>query len=480
MAWFGGSYLLPNQVLLGRSLQPVTRFRLSLSSLLRWEVHPQSSVWSDYALIEEDVKDYLQNHHALRTASGVFCSLCFAGKTETQVKAVVVVHCEDRSCRAQALQIIGNSPEWRKFQQDHPAFCLMSAPKAPSPRGPHAEGDGYTAYGSDDSDLSIGTAIRFGFQKDVWNETEPRLARLGPTIFHKGQPYIISVSHQLRSFQTADQESAKDSTPETFHSSSSFVLDLDEDGWDMFEAEGIFSTTSEIATPTDESLRVASEHEFMSLDQESEPIAVTGRAVNASTPPIENTSMASMLQRVDVADDSRNKIRDMNKAIGEVMYKSLDVPSKQHDWTLIKPSQALYERMKLERSINTVPGLESSRSLVRITQAANNPRSYKSVWLVTSTGGCEEAVLSGSCCSYRLPGTQRFLDVLPVHTKRSLVIGESGTAVIDPENGSWYGQIIAAADDGNVAYVLPADGIMESVAQALGVTKEYLSFADDS
>lgn len=476
MARFGEPYLPANQVLLGEPLRSIRRTTFTRTPLLCWEVHPRSPIWDEYAHIEEDVKDYLQNHHELRTASGALCSLCFVGRSETQVKAVIVVHCEDISCRSMALRIIGDSPEWRTFKRNHPGFALMSAPKAPSPCAPYVDIDSLAVYCSDDADLSVGTTVRFGSQA---SQTEPALARIGPTIFHDGQPYIISVSHQLRNLLTTFEESENANTSGPLHSSGSSISDDDEDAWDLFDEDEIRPTTPGTDSPVSEPMDVTPVLQGMSLHLEPDSLASFDGTVIQSRISVQDISQEQILQRIEAVPDDSNTAHEWKKVIGEVICKSSDIPSKQHDWSLIKPSQAMYNEMKGEQGINALFGLEPSRSPTRASRAAEIPRSYKTVWLATSKGLYEEAVLSGSRCSYRLPGTHRFLNVLPLHTCRPLARGESGTAVLDLEDGSWYGQIIAAQDDGNVAYVLPATGILESIAQSLGVTKESLTFTDE-
>lgn len=482
MAIFDGPYLPAEQVLLGQSLQPVPVSKFIPSSVLRWEVHPECSIWADYARINVDIQDYLEKHHELRTASGTRCSLCFIGKSKTQVKAAIFIHCEDKCLRKAARKIILKSSEWRDFKQSHPAWHLMAAPKAPTLRAFLSGNDAIPVYGTDETSTSIGATVRFASKEDFGPQDVFSLGRLGPTIFYNDQRYIITVSHQLRSLQHRDGNASNLSEPSNMaienladdDGNSSCMSD--EDDWDILDEDGdrdtMIGDDLGINSLASDLVNVYSFTE----DNVTRELDHLGVYLNTVT---DDPSLASLTPEIETGTQSRCAVDGMKVIVGEVVLKSSDVPSKQHDWALIKPDPITYNENEQKSCANAVRGPNSCGGLVRVSQTAAIPRSYKSVWLATSTGQCEEAMLSSSICSYRLPGTHRFLDLLPLHMNRPLLRGESGTAIVDPESGSWYGQVIAAEDDENIAYVLPAEDILDSIAEALGADKESLRFTSE-
>ena len=128
--------------------------------------------------------------------------------------------------------------------------------------------------------------------------------------------------------------------------------------------------------------------------------------------------------------------------------------------------------------MNTVRGPNRYRKPLRVDQIASKIKVAQEVWLATSANECEKGTLSPAPLWYKLPGSQRFLEVFRVDAQRPFLRSESGTAVLDAEDGSWYGHIIAADDDTSTAYMLLAVDIIRSIASTIDVSETSLSLTE--
>ncbi|KIV93523.1 hypothetical protein PV10_04733 [Exophiala mesophila] len=470
---FRPPYLPMTQVQLGNSRKPVEVWK---TSFRRWDLDILNPLRQAYLEVKEEAEDCFSSDEILCRQS-IACSVCYIGRTDREVKIAVVIHCANRYARSLARDMVGESDSWQRFHKSNPASMLMIAPKAPEPCTDDEMSGSLSAVSSNGILCPVGATVEFVHTADQSANDASSLgrARLGPTLFINNEPHIISVSHAFKKLQQQSIYSPPSESSTT--ASPSAISDPEEDDddevWEVYDDEHVQGETPSC-------IGLSSPPENTQVDSGANESIISRVRSLPETDVIQSVQATShMPQSAGTTNTASDAVHDMVK-VGEIAFRSSDEPLWQHDWALISPSERYGQELAKFGGLNMVSGPKPDRKRLRINETASTIKIAREVWLATSTEECEKGTLYPAPLWYKLPGSQRFLEVFRVDAQRPFLRGESGTAVLDAEDGSWYGHIIAADDDTRTAYMLLAVDIIRSIASTLNVSETSLSLTKQS
>ncbi|CEI41378.1 Protein PNG1 [Fusarium venenatum] len=143
--------------------------------------------------------------------------------------------------------------------------------------------------------------------------------------------------------------------------------------------------------------------------------------------------------------------------LGHVYLSSLDEPSSDLDYALIKVTNPIHcTANKITSSSFSAKGEAKIQRVV-----TDGPKDVK---ILSSTSrGTLTGVMSGTPMYARLPNCNLYQDVYNVLLDSRLEAGDCGSWIIDVESGNLYGHIVAGSPDSGAAIVIPFARVFEDI-----------------